>query len=350
MKNASALSGALLGTAVGDAIGLPFEGLSAARAKRIFGDVDRHHLLFGRGMVSDDTEHACMTVQALMVSGYDPEAFGRDLARRFRWWMAGLPAGVGFATLRAILKLWAGISPRRSGVRSAGNGPAMRAPVIGAAARSIEELVALTGISTRITHRSGMAEAGALAVALGAFLASRDRFVDGQHFLLEWRRITPVSAEMANFLTKAVESAERGESAQDFANSLGLLQGVTGYVLHTVPVAIQVWLRNQQDLAKGVSESVALGGDTDTVAAITGGLIGAGTGVEGIPVEWLDGLIEWPRTVNWMKQLAQASAEALYAGQKKKAPGLPVPGVLLRNLVFLGVVLSHGFRRLFPPY
>jgi len=61
----SKLQGAILGTAVGDAIGLPREGLSPRRASRLFGDPPLgHRLLLGRGMVSDDTEHTCMTAQA----------------------------------------------------------------------------------------------------------------------------------------------------------------------------------------------------------------------------------------------------------------------------------------------
>ena len=51
--------GCLMGTAVGDALGLPYEGLSPRRGARMFPDLDRYHLLPGYGMVSDDTEHAC---------------------------------------------------------------------------------------------------------------------------------------------------------------------------------------------------------------------------------------------------------------------------------------------------
>lgn len=44
-------------------MGLPAEGLSRRRARKWFGGVWRHRLLFGRGMVSDDTDHAIMTAQ-----------------------------------------------------------------------------------------------------------------------------------------------------------------------------------------------------------------------------------------------------------------------------------------------
>ena len=63
--SSDAVLGALLGCAVGDAIGLPYEGLSKRRGIRLLGAPDRHRFLFGRGMVSDDTEHTCMVAMAL---------------------------------------------------------------------------------------------------------------------------------------------------------------------------------------------------------------------------------------------------------------------------------------------
>jgi len=89
-------------------------------------------LAFGRGIVSDDTEHAFLVGQSLLVASGDVAAFRRALAGRLRWWFLGLPAGVGLATARACVKLCLGISPERSGVYSAGNGPAIRSASIGA--------------------------------------------------------------------------------------------------------------------------------------------------------------------------------------------------------------------------
>ena len=123
-----AVAGCILGTAVGDALGLPYEGLTPRRAGRCYGPPDRYRFFFGRGMVSDDTEHTCLVARALAVSDADVEVFLRDLAWGLRLWLLGLPAGTGLATLRAALKLWIGFSPRRSGVTSAGNGADARSP------------------------------------------------------------------------------------------------------------------------------------------------------------------------------------------------------------------------------
>src|SRR5262245_22062479 len=105
MLNPEAVVGCLLGTAVGDAVGLCAEGLSRRRLRRLYPDLDGPRFLFGRGMISDDTEHACMTAQALIVSGGDPERFLRSLGWRLRGWFLALPAGVGRATAGACVKL-----------------------------------------------------------------------------------------------------------------------------------------------------------------------------------------------------------------------------------------------------
>lgn len=170
--NERAIIGCLLGTAVGDAVGLVCEGLPRRRQARMYPNLDGPKLLGRRGMVSDDTEHACLVAQALIDSAGEPEAFGRSLAKRLRRWLLALPAGVGWATLRACLKLCVGVPPDKSGVLSAGNGPAMRSALLGVCfGDEPAQLRALVRASTCITHTDARAEAGALAVALAAHIS-----------------------------------------------------------------------------------------------------------------------------------------------------------------------------------
>ena len=125
-------AGVLLGTAVGDSLGLPAEGLSRQTIQRRWRGEWQQRLVFGHGMCSDDTEHTFLVAQSLLTHPDDPGAFQRCLAWKLRLWLLGLPAGIGLATARAILKLWVGFPPSRSGVFSAGNGPAMRSAILGA--------------------------------------------------------------------------------------------------------------------------------------------------------------------------------------------------------------------------
>jgi ADP-ribosylglycohydrolase len=345
--NEHALIGCLLGTAVGDALGLPYEGLSARRAARLFPDTGHHHLLFGKGMVSDDTEHACFVAQALARVGDDPDEFTKHLARSLRWWLVGLPAGIGFATLRAILKLWLGWPPTRSGVVSAGNGPAMRSALIGVAVGgSPETLTRFVAASTRITHTDNKAYYAALAVALAAHHSASQESLSPDVFAsdLASRLSDPDAAEFLELVAQAAESAAQSEPVAAFAQRIGSPNGISGYSYHTVPCVLQAWFRYPEDFGSGLQEIIAAGGDTDTAGAIYGGIVGARVGKEGIPSAWRENILEWPRSLDWMERLASAVAH------QAPVPRYFYPGLILRNLVFMIVVLAHGFRRLAPPY
>ena len=352
MVKKDAIIGCLLGTAVGDALGLPCEGLGKRRQGRLFPDLYTYRFVFGRGMVSDDTEHACLVAQALAASGGDVAAFERHLARGLRFWLLGLPAGVGKATLTATLRLWFGYGPGRSGVFSAGNGPAMRSALLGVCwGEDAARLRAFVRASTRITHTDPKAEHGALAVALAAAHASAAGAVAPGAFCDALRHALGAEAdELLRRIEEAMESAVAGHTTEAFAESLGLGRGVTGYVYHTVPVALHAWFRHPTDFRAAVSGVIRCGGDTDTTAAIVGGIVGAGVGKTGIPREWRDGLAEWPRDVAWMERLGTRLARVVEQGTPLPPLPLPAPALALRNLFFLIVVLYHGFRRLLPPY
>lgn len=352
VSRARALEGSLLGTAVGDALGLACEGLSAARQRKMFPQLDRYGFLFGYGMCSDDTEHAVMLAQSLIVSGGDAARLQRDFAWRLKGWLAGLPAGIGLATLRAIIKLWLFVPPRWSGVRSAGNGPAMRAAVLGVAyGDDPERLRALNRVAAGITHRDVRAEEGALAVAVAAHLATTRRYpLSPQEWLEEVSRYLDAGGDTLAAIRLAVVSVERGESAQTLLDQIGSRGGVSGFMLHTLPAVVHVWLRHQDDFVSGIEEMIRLGGDTDTAAAILGGIIGARVGREGLPAALLERLVDWPRSTTYIARVAARLAQSRASGTSLREVPLFLPLLWPRNLFFMIVVLLHGFRRMLPPY
>jgi len=347
-----AITGCILGTAIGDALGLPYEGISPQRQKRLVRELSRYHFLFGRGMVSDDTEHTCMTAQALIVSGGSPELFVKSLARQMRYWLLGVPAGIGLATLRATLRLWCGVSPHKSGVSSAGNGAAMRSAIIGVCyGNDLPRLKELVRASTRLTHTDPKAEYGALAVAIAAYHASIQVKTDVAEYIEQVKAACGSGAEeFIALVERAAESATAGETTEAFAVSLGLSHGVSGYIYHTVPVVLHAWFRYPRDFTGAMRAVISAGGDTDTTAAILGGIVGAGVGVKGLPEPLIEGLWEYPKSVSWMRKVGSHLAESLSQTSPRKAVSYFVPATLLRNLIFLFVVLAHGFRRLLPPY
>lgn len=161
--------------------------------------------------------------------------FTRELARWLRLWLMGVPAGVGFATLKATLKLCVGVPPDRSGVFSAGKGPAMRAPILGAALDDLHSVQSYVRKSTRITHTDPKAEYGAFAVAAAAHLASRGKH-NASEFLIT---VSPLlddgpARELRDLLAQAAAAAAEHHSTDEFASSLGLQRGVSGYMCLTV--------------------------------------------------------------------------------------------------------------------
>ena len=345
-----AIVGSLLGTAVGDALGLPYEGLSRQRAAKVLGAPDRQRFFFGAGMISDDTEHTAMIAQSLISAGGDVAAFQKDFSWRLRFWLLTLPSGVGFATLRAIFKLLFGFPLHKSGVFSAGNGPAMRAAILGVAIADTPTLCAFVAASTRLTHSDPKAEYGALAVALAAQMASKQTPIEIDAYLALLTDVLPKDTELIQLINAVKASVIARESTEQFSASLGLNNGVSGYVYHTVPVAIHAWLVNPTDYQLAISSVIKCGGDTDSTAAIVGGIVGASVGKAGIALQWRQQVHDWPRSMPWLELLAEKLDQAMQSGSPSEPPELPFFGMLMRNIGFFLIVLAHVVRRLLPPY
>ena len=288
-------------------------------------------------MVSDDTEHACFTAMALISSGGDTERFQRSLAHSLRLWLLSLSPAMGLATLRACVKLCLGFNPQASGVDSAGNGPSMRSAVIGVVfGHDRDQLRDYVYKSSYLTHRNNRAYQGALAIAVAAYISAHESQVSGHLLLSHLRHILDGedSYHFISLVEEAVDSARTKERVSNLALRLGSHGGISGFVEHTVPCVIQVWLRYPNDYDKAITEIISAGGDTDTTAAILGGIVGARVGKNGIPASWLQGVKEWPRDLNWIERLAQRLAQSQSQKQPMKSPGYLWPFVTVRNLVF----------------
>jgi len=335
----SLIHAVFLGTAVGDSLGLPAENLSPGRIQKRWPGPWTQRFVFGRGMVSDDTEHTVFVAQCL-AEGLDAPSFQRELAWKLRWWLLCIPAGIGFATLRAILKLWVGFPPSHSGVFSAGNGPAMRSALIGAHfAGNPDQIRDYVRASTRLTHTDPKAEGAALAVALTASWSVRgvrpEKCLQEIHGL--WISAGAEDPEWTGLIQKIEKAHADKLSVAEFVQNLGLKRGVTGYAYHTVPVALYAWLKHYGDYRAGLEAVLNCGGDTDTVGAITGALLAINSA---IPDTWITGLCDYPISKSYLEELAYA-----LESRSEKAfvivPTFSWMALPFRNLFFLIVVLTH---------
>jgi ADP-ribosyl-[dinitrogen reductase] hydrolase len=338
--NPVALKSCLLGGALGDSVGLPSEGINARRIARLRPGPLQQSLVFNKGMVSDDTEHAVMTLLSLMKHGDDSQKFTSGLACRLRWWLASLPAGIGLATARSLVKLWLGIKPAHSGVFSAGNGPLMRAPVIGVwFATDNEKRNEFVTASTLITHSDPRAAEAARMIAHAVALATSK--TSSEMEILECLQTNLQSDDLKHRYLKMRGSLLAGESVETYANSISKKRGfVSGFAPETACVAIYAWLRHRGNFRMTIECAIKAGGDTDTVGFVAGSIAGAECGPDGLASDWLDHLKDWPIDKGFIERITD--------GHQARYPNWPFS--LLRNMVFLPIVICHGFRRLLPPY
>jgi ADP-ribosyl-[dinitrogen reductase] hydrolase len=354
-ENENRLKGLLLGVAVGDSLGLPAEGLSRRRAEKFFHGKWEQRFLFGCGMISDDTEHTVFVAECLLQHPNSVSEFRRLLAWKFRIWFLGLPAGIGYATLRSILKLWLGVSPEKSGVYSAGNGPAMRAAIIGAYfAHSPECIDDYIQASTLLTHTDPKALIGASAIAHLAAWAFKNQPASSLNscevFSILEKCNRTNDSEWQEIINKMRSAFEQGFSVAEFALQMNLSKGVSGYIYHTVPVSVYSWIKHFGEFEQTLLAVLNCGGDTDTVASIAGALAGATSGDKAIRKEWLEKIHDYPCSIHLLKTLAGCltTRQQGLDSEPVKTPFFPF--VLARNMLFLVVVLLHGLRRLAPPY
>ena len=292
-------------------------------------------------MISDDTEHTFLTGQALLEAGDDPGRFAHILARRLRWWLISLPGGCGMATAKGLLRSWIGIPPARSGVWSAGNGPAMRSALLGVRwSHDALHRRAFVRASTLITHRDPQAEIAAQAVAdAAAWIVRGDPL---EHLWAAWCSLQ-ADAAWIRLMTILEEHHRRSASLDEVARALGCPEFVSGYAYHSVPIALYAWLRHRHDPHGCLAAILACGGDTDTIGAMAGALLGIDDGPQGLPPDFVEGILEWPLAIHRLKDLGTRLGSDCHR---------PVPWNWmfqpLRNVLFLFVVLAHGFRRLLP--
>lgn len=302
------MSNVLLGTAVADALGVPFEKKLVNNQELIDWDGksflgSEHHKLLP-GQYSDDTQMSLMVSESLLDNkGFNPD----DLAARYVDWMvSGRARGWGKTTLMAIQNLQSGKHWSESGVAgSEGNGTAMRAAPFGVYFRNdLQSLVQICKIDNAITHASPEAEAGSIAIAVSAYYAVNNDLDD----LLDKIHKHLPNSKVKNTLF-SLDSLINSEYITP-AQALSVL-GTKANVRETVPSAIYCFLKFKHYSA-AVLAAIKAGGDTDTTAAIVGALFAAKNGAEDIPKEWIAGVEDRDRLVELDSQLYNRSNRTFF--------------------------------------
>ena len=293
----------LLGLAVGDALGVPYERCTLEEMRREpcvgmrGGGAHRQPA----GTWSDDTSMALCIADSLGTKGVDPD----DVMKKFSAWnnrrqytATGVVFDVGTTCRRGIVKYDLGAPPELCGdctENGNGNGGLMRCfPVALYACRqteNTEELLRLVHSYSALTHGHpvGLICCGLYALFIREWLNREqgEAVFDVMDRAIEKGRMH--YAAMGGGFEEAINRPGLFLSAKDLKGKAEDQLPTFGYVMNTWNIA--VWsLLNTDNYRECVLKAVNLGGDADTNAAVAGSLAGFVYGCEDIPEEWLEAL------------------------------------------------------------
>jgi ADP-ribosyl-[dinitrogen reductase] hydrolase len=284
--------GSVLGLALGDALGAPFEFRRAHEVPSPIPAFELAWMGLAPGSWTDDTAMARNLWSSLVERGGELDL--EDVLRRHVAWISSDPPDAGVLTRRSLAMVAPG-RPLDEGARlvweqrgpevSAGNGSVMYCAPLGVAyANRAEELHDLAPALSALTHWDGRCRTACRAVTLAVAALVRGE-----------RGEPAVRAALG-----AVEDAEGGEELAHLVDAAGTERPIDGpdrgFCLFTAGVALRA-AAQERPFEEGLLEVVALGGDTDTNAAVAGALLGALHGQGALPPAWL-------------ARLAQALAQA----------------------------------------
>lgn len=271
--------GSLLGLALGDALGAPFEGgLPERVAWKLLG-------LGSPGVLryTDDAEMALGCAESLVSCG------GFDAEHLARTWAARVSATRGYGPgARAVLKLiregvpWQEANRRVFPEGSLGNGAAMRAAPLGLYLRDDPaRLTEVTTVASSITHAHPLGIQGGLLIARATALACADT---PPADLLARLDTDDLDGEFRRRLADARGMQGGGDSPAEVGTRLG--RQVVAHASAVTAVYLAARFRDDdfEDLVRFV---VAVGGDVDTIGAMAGGIWGAWRGAGALPPEAL---------------------------------------------------------------
>ncbi|MFF5531002.1 ADP-ribosylglycohydrolase family protein [Streptomyces cinerochromogenes] len=277
--------GALLGLAVGDALGAPAENLKPSEIRARWGRITGY--VAERPQGTDDTEYAIFS--GLLLARHGSALTPADVEAAWHEWIAdraeGPFRGAGFSERGTLENLRRGLAaPISAQHRHAwSDGLAMRAAPFGVfAAGRPAEAARLVAIDGSVSHE-GEGIYGGQAVAAGVAAAMTGATVPV--VIAAALAVVPDDSWTARSLRRAVAVAHRGERAVRSAVVIGGYPW-TDLAPEAVALAFGAYAAADGDFREAVLTAVNMGRDADTTAAVAGALSGATRGLTAIPTPW----------------------------------------------------------------
>jgi len=276
--------GALLGTGVGDALGASLEGRRRVGEEEIRSLAERKEVL----TYTDDTHMMLGVAESLIANkGFIGEHMAQTFIRNFTQepWRGYGPGPPRVFKLIKSGEAWDKASERFYPGGSYGNGSAMRIAPIGVFYYDEpKKLKEVAYQSSQITHAHVLGKEGAALQAYAVALATgfvpptfdREDFLQRLNDFIEHEVYKRKLQKIAELLAR--DKVDRLEVVRELGN------GIEAF--NSVPTAIYSFLSHPQSFEEAVLYAVSLGGDTDTIGAMTGAISGAYLGINSIPESW----------------------------------------------------------------
>lgn len=321
--------GALFGLAIGDAMGAPTELRTQSQIKRDFGGfvtkfyvspADTFARGYAAGTVTDDFSMSYYLMKEIMEAG----EFNETVAKKsiIAWGADPIyfDKFAGPTTRGAIENLQAGLPTDVDpwGLINysnlATNGGAMKTIPIALLANGDWQLAIKYAIELCLpTHFNSNAISGAAAIACAATEALNenttiDRIIEagiwgaeeGKKYGCKKEHIS-VGPDIAYLIKTAVEIGGNSTNIEELLVELDQKIGTTFQVVQSVPCVFGILKGTNGNLMKGIYSGVNIGGDTDTIAAMVGGILGALQGDSQIPTEFIETILEANPTLSIQK-------------------------------------------------
>jgi len=273
--------GSLIGTAVGDSLGALIEGWRMLEESYVQSLVEKQRFL----IYTDDTHMMLGIAESLIEKkGFDGEHMARTFIKNYdrEPWRGYGPGPPHIFRMIKGGEAWDKASERLYQGGSYGNGSAMRIAPIGLFYYDDPaKLKEVAYRSSQITHAHQLGKEGAAlqayAVALATGLFST---LDPADFLAELNRFAEheIYQKKLRTIEKLLGGADKSEVIAELGNGIEAFE--------SVPTAIYSFLSHPNSFEKAIIYAISLGGDADTIAAMTGAISGAYLGIQSIPERW----------------------------------------------------------------
>lgn len=280
------IRGCLLASACGDALGAPFEGareVAHADYASLRSRLDELHY-------TDDTAMTVVLAEYLAdrcERGLDLDEDGLLRAFAREWWRE--PArGYGAGPPQIFRAVMSELSGRRvaremfDGEGSFGNGGAMRVAPVALIGHGLDDVLDWARRSARVTHTHPVAQDGAALQAAAVSLAVSSRPEQGLDPAAYVSALASCLGEPSMLRRFRRVPEVLGASPRQAARTLG--NGIAA--VDSVPAAVAAFLQAPDDPATAIEYAITMGGDTDTIAAMAGGIAGARAGARALPSRW----------------------------------------------------------------